>query len=147
MNITNYIDRLKQLTNQSAPIFGQMSAQHMVEHIALTLKLSYGKVKIPEFEVQEKHLQQKFMLLRTPMEFPKGVRIPGTPAGEMPVLRYPDFETAMLELKKSLEAYVEYFDNNPNSKTWHPRFGPMDFEEWEIFHGKHIQHHFGQFGI
>lgn len=146
METSNYLKRLKDLTSQTEPKFGQMTAQHMVEHLALTLKLSYGKVKIPEFEVQEKHLQQKFLLLRTEMEFPRGVRIPGT-SGELTDLRYPDFETATGELIKSFEVYSEYFKNNPHSKTWHPRFGPLDFEEWEIFHAKHIQHHFSQFGI
>jgi hypothetical protein len=138
--------RLKSLTEHSQREFGIMSPQHMVEHLILTVKLSYGRIKIPEFEPNEKQLAQKQVLIYSEITFPRGVRAPGL-GDQLLDLRFPNLESAKLELLKSLDDYSSYFDENPESKTMHPRFGKLNHEEWERFHKKHFEHHFEQFGI
>jgi hypothetical protein len=146
MNIETIKNRLGNLTSDSPAEFGIMTPQHMVEHLTLTVKLSYGRVKIPEFLPNEKQLAQKHALLFTDITFPRGVKAPGLP-DQLLELRYPDLESAKSELLASLKAYETYLTENPKSETFHPRFGPLNFEEWERFHTKHFEHHLGQFGV
>ena len=139
------VQRLQQLSLQSEAKFGILTPQHMVEHLTLTLKMSAGRIPIPEFEPTEKQLARKHALLFTDLPFPQGIKAPGLPDTLLD-LRYPDLETAKAELIKSHDAYHMLFQENPTKYTPHPGFGPLNFEEWELFHAKHMDHHLGQFG-
>jgi oxepin-CoA hydrolase/3-oxo-5,6-dehydrosuberyl-CoA semialdehyde dehydrogenase len=117
----------------------------MVEHLTLTLKLSAGKISIPEIVPNEKQLAQKQALLFTDIPFPQGIKAPGLPETLLE-LRFPDLATAKSALIASWEAYHLAFKENPALLTPHPRFGLLNNEEWERFHAKHMDHHLGQFG-
>lgn len=146
MNIQTILSRIEKLQEESPALFGIMTAQHMIEHLILTVKLSYGRIKIPDFEPNEKQLAQKQALLFSDMEFPKGVKAPGLPESLM-ALKYANLEEAKAELLKALSAYNEAFQENSELKTLHPRFGKLSHEEWERFHTKHFDHHLGQFEV
>jgi hypothetical protein len=137
------IDELKRNTPAS---FGIMSPQHMVEHLILTLKMSYGRIKIPAFDPSEKQLTQKHALLYTDMQFPKGILAPGIGANLME-LRFTDLDASKTEMLKSIDAYNNHFDELPLDETTHPRFGKLGHQEWEVFHYKHFEHHLSQFGL
>ncbi|MDX5340781.1 MAG: hypothetical protein LPK25_17275, partial [Cyclobacteriaceae bacterium] len=77
MNVQEINSRLESLKEDSQPIFGKMTAQHMIEHLILTIKISYGRIKIPHFEPSERQLKEKQNLLYTVMEFPEGIKAPG----------------------------------------------------------------------
>lgn len=138
--------RLQLLTEKTPSLFGIMSPQQMVEHMTLTLKLSSDRIKIPEFEPSEKQLTQKHMLLNTPIEFPKGINAPRLDVILLP-FKNDSLATSINQLIESLEYYNNFFSENPGSKTVHPRFGKLNYEEWEKFHAKHFKHHFSQFDI
>jgi oxepin-CoA hydrolase/3-oxo-5,6-dehydrosuberyl-CoA semialdehyde dehydrogenase len=139
-------NRIEKLEASTPARFGIMTAQHMIEHLIITLKLSYGRIQIPEFEPTEKQLSQKQVLLYTDTEVPKGVKAPGLPDTLME-LKFPSIESAKSALLKSLEEYHNTFDEKKDLKTTHPRFGKLTFDEWERFHSKHIAHHLEQFGL
>ena len=139
------LQRLQHLSLQSEAKFGILSPQHMVEHLTLTLKMAAGRIPIPEIVPTEKQLAQKQALLFTDLPFPQGIKAPGLPDTLLD-LRYPNLETAKAELIKSYDAYQLLFQENPMKHTPHPGFGPLNFEEWELFHTKHMDHHLGQFG-
>lgn len=138
--------RIENLTEKSERRFGIMSPQHMIEHLILTVKLSYGRIKLPDFEPNEKQLMQKQALIYSDIQFPVGVSAPGL--GESLLdLRFPDLMTAKTELLKSINDYNSFFKENPDALTTHPRFGKLNYDEWQRFHKKHFEHHLGQFGI
>lgn len=139
--------RLGRLADDTQALFGIMTPQHMVEHLILTVKISYDRIKIPEFELSEKQKIQKTALLDTPLEFPKGMRAPGMNAGELMPLRNNNLSEAKEQLLNSILAYHAYFASNPAATTVHPRLGRLTYAEWERFHPKHFKHHFEQFGI
>ena len=145
MNKETLPQRLPQLGPTSEAQFGILTPQHMVEHLILTLKMSTGRIPIPEFEPNEKQLARKQALLFTDLPFPKGVKAPGLPDTLLD-LRFPNLEAAKAELIKSWDAYQLIFQENPTKKTPHPGFGPLNFDEWERFHAKHVDHHLSQFG-
>jgi oxepin-CoA hydrolase/3-oxo-5,6-dehydrosuberyl-CoA semialdehyde dehydrogenase len=144
MTQTEIEKSLERLREDSPRLFGIMTPQHMVEHLIITFKLSSGRVKIPEFIPNEKQLGYKQMLLGTDMEFPKGVRAPGLPEDVLP-LRFDSLSTAKEKLLNAIEEFHTHFANNPIDLTMHPRFGKLNYDEWKIFHDKHVIHHFSQF--
>ncbi|MHA7131967.1 DUF1569 domain-containing protein [Algoriphagus namhaensis] len=123
-----------------------MTAQHMVEHLILTVKLSYGRIKIPEFTPDERQLAMKQKLLFELDEFPKGIKAPGLGDKLLP-LRYQNLTEAKEELITSLRAYAAYYHDNEGATHIHPRFGGLNKSEWDLFHQKHFGHHLGQFGL
>jgi oxepin-CoA hydrolase/3-oxo-5,6-dehydrosuberyl-CoA semialdehyde dehydrogenase len=133
------LQRLQKLSLQSEAKFGILTPQHMVEHLIITVKLSSGRIPIPSFEPNEKQLARKQALLFTDMPFPQGVKAPGLP-DTLLELRYPDLETAKSALIAGYDAYQLLYKENPTG------FGLLNYEEWERFHAKHIDHHLGQFG-
>lgn len=139
------LQRLDQLNSESKAKFGILTPQHMVEHLTITLKLSAGRIPIPEFEPNEKQLARKQALLFSDIPFPQGIKAPGLP-DTLLELRYPDLETAKAALIAGWDTYQLLFKENPTLQTLHPGFGLLNYEEWELFHAKHIDHHLGQFG-
>lgn len=138
--------RIEGLTKDALAKFGIMTPQHMVEHLTLTVKISYGRIKLPEFEPTEKQLAQKQALIYSDIEFPKGIKAPVI--GERLLeLRYQNLEIAKAELLKSIDSYNQHFAEFGDDQTIHPRFGKLNHDEWERFHRKHFQHHLSQFGI
>lgn len=138
--------RIAGLTKDTLAKFGIMTPQHMVEHLTLTVKISYGRIKLPEFEPTEKQLAQKQALIYSDIEFPKGIKAPVI--GERLLeLRYQNLEIAKAELLKSIDSYNNHFTEFGDEQTIHPRFGKLTHDEWERFHSKHFQHHLSQFGI
>jgi oxepin-CoA hydrolase/3-oxo-5,6-dehydrosuberyl-CoA semialdehyde dehydrogenase len=138
--------RLTELKADTKAQFGIMTAQHMIEHLTLTVKLSYGRIKLAEFEPTEKQLAQKHALLYTEIDFPKGILAPEI-GQKLLDLRYPDLDTSKNELLNSIDAYNSHFAESPKDMTLHPRFGRLTHDEWERFHKKHFTHHLGQFGL
>lgn len=139
-------NRIKGLTEETQALFGIMTPQHMIEHLTITMKLSSARIKLPDFEPNEKQLAQKNLLLCTSLDFPKGIRAPGS-TGELPDLKMKDLAMAKEKLVASIKEFNSYFQNNPEAKTVHPRFGNLNHSEWLRFHQKHFTHHLGQFGI
>lgn len=138
--------RLKKLKEDTPAKFGIMTPQHMVEHLTITLKISSGRIKLPEFTVGEKDAKLKQDLLYTELEFPEGVKYPKD-TGKLMELRFPDLETAKQKLNEALAEYQQVSTETPDFKTVHPRFSTLTKEEWDTFHQKHFKHHFSQFGI
>jgi oxepin-CoA hydrolase/3-oxo-5,6-dehydrosuberyl-CoA semialdehyde dehydrogenase len=139
-------ERLALLTPAADARFGIMTAQHMLEHLILTLKLSSGRIPMEDFVPNEKQLAQKQALLYTDIPFPQGIKVPGIPDTLME-LRFPDLATAKTALLASWDAYQALFQQEPCKTTIHPRFGPLNHDDWEKFHAKHMDHHLGQFGV
>ncbi len=137
---------LTKLTEQTKPLWGFMSPQHMVEHLSAAVKMSNGKTVFTEcMNPPEKYpLLKKFLLSNRP--FPKN--FVNTVIGEgLKPLKFSSLEKAKTELLTELDDFYEYFRINSSAKLMNPTFGPLKFDEWIIFHTKHFKHHFTQFGL
>jgi oxepin-CoA hydrolase/3-oxo-5,6-dehydrosuberyl-CoA semialdehyde dehydrogenase len=141
--IRNSLEILKDGTE---PLFGKMTAQHMVEHLTITLKLSIGKIKYPPFTPSERALIAKQNLLFTELEMGMGMTPPND-TGELYPLKYPNLQKAKEALLQAWEENISYYEQNDGASEVHPRFGHLNKEEWDRFHYKHFMHHFKQFGI
>lgn len=140
--ITNALD---QLTVDSEPLWGKMSAQHMVEHLILTFRISSGMMDVAIVtDDRLLPIQKRFLLSSKPL--PKLFINPVIVENLLP-LEFDNLETAKEELINALNKYEEYFTINSNSTPAHPIFGLLTKAEWDVFHNKHFEHHFSQFGI
>lgn len=128
------------------PLFGKMSPQHMVEHLAFAIGLSTGKGPNKQFTTPEEGEAVKSKLIYSDAPMPEGIKNPLL-GDEPPALIAPDMNGAIEMFKSELEKFDELYITNGDTKMIHPRMGALDQKEWTTLHNKHITHHLKQFGI
>lgn len=140
-------DLLKKLNPETQANFGMMTAQHMIEHLILLVKLSNGGIKGQLMRSEETAVKWKQGLIYTDMEFPMGIRVPGEEESILSELRYENLEKAIEKLESELKIFDEFYFNDKEKSTMHPALGLLNYDEWIVFHSKHFRHHFRQFGL
>ncbi|WP_299248226.1 hypothetical protein [uncultured Cytophaga sp.] len=135
-----------QLSPDSKAVFGKMSAQHMIEHLILTLKISSNKIPHPSYFREEKSQAIKQAIIYSPLEMPIGFKAPMLTDDLSPLL-HTSLESAVTELMAELTYFNTFFKSNDAMKTMNPSMGELNYDEWIIFHNKHFTHHFKQFGL
>ena len=126
------------------PLWGKLRAQNMIEHLIEAVEYTNGK-KIATLELSaRKAYKEKLEKVREDFEIPKEV------TGPLPdnsnTIRFKDLATAISRLKEEIEIFEAYF-KKPGQTSIHGAFGPMNYMEWILWHGKHFAHHFRQFGL
>ncbi|HMJ48212.1 MAG TPA: DUF1569 domain-containing protein [Ferruginibacter sp.] len=138
---------LASLPEGSKGLWGKMNSQHMVEHVRDFFNVSIEQMRFG-LVTPEEHLPKYKEFLLSDKQFRENTKAPPNVLGEEPMpLRFNTFNGAVDALRKTVDQFNDYFNNNPGKKSIHPVFGPLDFEEWVQLHYKHITHHFRQFGI
>jgi hypothetical protein len=133
---------LRALDPQTVPLWGKMKPQQMVEHLVDQVEWTNGK-KIPTCDrPADEAYQGKMQMIYTDAEIPKNVFLENLPENYI----YPNIEAAINALMLELDAFDQYF-KEPCTTAIHGGFGPMNYKEWLIWHGKHFAHHFKQFGL
>ena len=125
-------------------LWGSMNAQNMIEHLVEAVEYTNVK-KLADVQVpSDKANRQKDLLVLSDFVIPNGV------TGYLPdatkTKRFKDLEASIFELNKELDAFEHFFKTEGTMAT-HFEFGPMNYGEWVIWHGKHFTHHFKQFGL
>ena len=136
---------LTRLDPTQAPAWGQMTPQHMTEHLAGAVRLSMGRYNHPAPPAGPAlDRMQAYLLADAP--FPPGVRNPMLPATPGP-LRLPSLAAAGAVLLLELDEFFAHYARQPAATAAHPMFGTLDFKQWRVFHFKHFSHHLLQFGL
>ncbi|MFI5158773.1 MAG: DUF1569 domain-containing protein, partial [Sphingobacteriales bacterium] len=116
--------------------------QQMVEHLIESVAYTNGKKLTTCGLPAEDAYKAKQRGVYTDDEIPKNVIL-----GTLPdKYSYADMELAIQQLMTELSDFDIYF-KSPDATSIHPAFGPMDHNEWLIWHGKHFTHHLKQFGV
>jgi len=143
--VYDFLKKLTQLEMYTKPLWGKMSAQHMVEHLIFAVQMGNGKLFLECFNPPEKlPALKRFLLSNKPL--PKQFVNPAI-GPDLIELKFSDLEEAKSNLKKEVDDYYSYFEKNPEAKLVHVTFGELNFAEWEVFHKKHFTHHLSQFGL
>ncbi len=145
-NRKDIFDRLAKLTSETKQLWGKMSAQHMVEHLAFSLQVSDGKLPQILHNTEELAEKIKQKLIYTDVELPEGVKSPVL-GDEPPAYVHSDLKTAIEKLGEELDYFDKYYQENPNAKHVQPRMGLFNHHEWTTLNNKHFTHHFKQFGL
>lgn len=138
---------LEKLTAETPAQWGNMTAQHMVEHLIDSVRLANGKFSAPFLFGEEKaaEMKERFaQYIADPGIFPKNVPNPLVKLGPY---KAASLAVAIEKLAADVELFYAHFAQNPDVRPTHPFFGPLNFEEWEAFHEKHFRHHFTQFEL
>ncbi len=137
---------LSSLDEDSKPLWGIMSPQHMVEHLQYVFEMAIGNIKAELYTPEEK-LERLQASLYNYNPLPQDFQHPMLKKGSREDLRYDHLEDAKQNLVKSYREYQDYFKEHPDAQHLHPVFGDLDKELWDLLHRKHFDHHFRQFSL
>ncbi|NNK60657.1 MAG: phenylacetic acid degradation bifunctional protein PaaZ [Flavobacteriaceae bacterium] len=138
---------LKNLSESTQPKWGSMSAQKMVEHLEYSLRIASGEIQDFEFSTPEEILEKVHDSLYNHRAMPKNFEAPKYLENKISALVHTDLNTAKQKLLEAYDAYDQHFKENPEATTKNVVFGHLNYFEWKLFHTKHINHHFNQFGL
>ncbi|GAB5565355.1 MAG: phenylacetic acid degradation bifunctional protein PaaZ [Winogradskyella sp.] len=138
---------LSKLTEDSKPLWGTMSAQHMVEHLEYSVRISSGEIEVNEIATPEKILEKVHATLYNYKKMPKEHPAPKQLEKELETLSYNSLMEAKQNLLDAFDNYIEFFKKQPEAKLTNIVFGELNKYEWNLFHRKHFNHHFEQFGL
>lgn len=144
---TRLVRYLQQLPPSTAPRWGKMNVQQMIEHYTIDgLSVANGRNKTEKIITAP----EKLPLLREFMMSDKPFR-PNTKnplLGDEPAA--PQFNTvqaAIGALQEELIFFFEVFAKDPQMQTRNPFFGDLNFEQNVQLLYKHAIHHLRQFGV
>lgn len=144
LDISEIIQKLDTLTTDSQPIWGEMSAQRMVEHLTDTIKMASGKVKFP-MVVPEDKIEKMLAFLDSDKPMARNIEVSFAKKSEN--LRNEEIELAIDEFLLEWIDFEEHYSIDSNRTELHPYYGPLNYVQWCKLHAKHLAHHFAQFGI
>jgi len=133
---------LSALAADTVPLWGKMKPQQMVEHMIESLEYTNGKKVCACDRPANEAEAAKQLRLHPDFVIPQNVNLGPLPES----YRFASLDKASKQLLQELDDFDGYF-NAYGVKSVHFAFGPMDREEWLIWHGKHFAHHFRQFGL
>jgi oxepin-CoA hydrolase/3-oxo-5,6-dehydrosuberyl-CoA semialdehyde dehydrogenase len=135
---------VEQLDQASAPRWGRMHPQEMIEHLIWAFELSTGQAPT-ECSVPEAERPRMKAFLYDNRPTPREFMNPALAAG-LPALRYGSLSESTRALARELGRFID----GPRSDGRlfdHPIFGPIGYDEWHRTHFKHTYHHLLQFGL
>ena len=146
LNTAQLKKTLDKLKADASPLWGKMSPQHVVEHLAKSVKVSSGKIPIKFYFTQEDADKLKAKLIYGDMQLSAGIKNP-TMGDEPPELIHTDLKSAITELDSEITHFENFYRQNPDVTNIHPRMGDLKHHEWLVFHNKHFTHHFKQYNL
>lgn len=144
LNLEAMLAQLNQLSANTKPAWGQMSAQRMIEHLADALYMSMGHGAF-QLEIPEERVERMQAWLETDKPMAKDIQVsfatPSTP------LRNDELETAIDEFTEAFLSFEEHYEEDAVKTALHPFYGALNYAQWRRLHTKHFAHHFEQFGL
>ncbi|MEQ6124351.1 phenylacetic acid degradation bifunctional protein PaaZ [Pseudotenacibaculum sp. MALMAid0570] len=138
---------LNKLTDSVKPLWGTMSPQHMIEHLEYSTRISSGEIQDFEFSTPEKIMEKVHATLYNYEPMPRNFSAPERLEKELETLKHENLETAKQKLLEAYDDYETYFKEHPEATLKNIVFGHLNRYEWNLFHRKHFNHHFNQFGL
>jgi len=140
-----FAECIASLAENTPPLWGKMTPQHMIEHLVWAFECSTGILEVPcrtPANLLERAKRFLYDNRPTPHEF-KNPLLGENP----PPFRFPRFADAKDALHKEVARFIDHFQEQPNAIHIHPIFGPLGAEEWRRSQFKHCYHHLLQFGL
>jgi len=138
---------LGQLTAKTKPKFGSMTPQTMVEHLEYSYRIAAGEIQDFEVITPESKLEKVHATLYNYRPFPKGFDFHLAERSKINEAKHENLAVAKEKMLESRATMLQFFKDNPGVKTKHGVFGELSGYEWGLMERKHLNHHFGQFGL
>jgi len=135
--------RMAQLSPESVPLWGKMSAAQALAHCAEAFKMTWGEVRPPRIlmgRIFGSFAKKSMIVNEKPM--PRNV-------GTAPNLIVSDARELTVERQGLSDAIDRFVAGGPAACTGHPHFffGPLTPQEWSGLMYQHLDHHLRQFGV
>jgi hypothetical protein len=137
---------LKKIPSDTAPAWGKMTLQQMIEHFADSTRIASGKTVYTEIHTPEERLEKMREFLMSEKPFKENTANPLLPEIPAPV-KNPSIELALKELETEIDYFFSVFQKNKLQVTRNPFFGDLNFEQNVQLLHKHALHHLRQFGV
>ncbi|HVT84018.1 MAG TPA: hypothetical protein VHD35_02390 [Chitinophagaceae bacterium] len=143
---TRFISLLQQLDPATAPRWGKMNLQQMIEHFADMVCWANGKVTHEKIHTPPERLPAYREFLMSDKPFKENTKNPFMNEEPAPV-RHKTVQAAIGELHEELIHFFEVFEKDPQLIIRNPFFGDLNFEQSIQLLHKHALHHLRQFGV
>lgn len=140
-----FIPLLKQIPSDTAPQWGKMTLQQMVEHFSESVRIASGKTVHTEFVFPPEQLQKYREFILSEKPFRENTVNPLMPEVPAPVINV-SAEEALNELGLEIKYFFTVFEKNKLQVTRNPFFGDLNYEQNVHLLHKHALHHLRQFG-
>lgn len=141
-----FIALLRNADPGTAPKWGRMNFQQMVEHFVLTTKNANGKLKVEEMKTPAEKIPAFQEFIMSEKEFRENTKSPAFPEDPLP-LHFASPEESINKLEKEIKDFFNVYEATPGLKITNPVFGDLDYEHAVTLLYKHAQHHAKQFGL
>ena len=138
-----YLERLENLNADTKPQWGKMNAGQMLAHLNVAYKMTNGKLEV-KYNWFTKQMLKLFV--KSTVIGSKPYKKNGQTAPAFIIEGDRDFEKEKNDLIQYMKSVEKLGKDHYDGKA-SPAFGPMSSQEWSIMFGKHMEHHFTQFGI
>jgi hypothetical protein len=139
-----YVPLLRTIHPSQPPMFGKLSAQGAVEHMADSLRMANGR-DLYDCDATPEHIEKMHAFIRSDKPFREGTNNPLM--SEMPAaLRHASMDEAISDLAWELEGFFDLFAQDRTKLVTNPIFGDLDYELWVLLLYRHAWHHLKQFG-
>lgn len=145
LNFDDVRSKLLNLKEDTKPVFGQMNAQQMIEHLSAITQIANGNWNVDVFVSEEKSARRK-PFLDSENELQMGFRASYLSDGPVP-LKFNSLAEAIDDLDYQVQQFLMIFNKEEGRTVVHPFFGELDFDYWKKFQVKHFTHHFKQFDL
>lgn len=142
---SEYTKALATLDARTAPSWGKMNVQQMIEHMGDYLRIASGKTPVSVVTPAENlPRMQGFLESEKPFrENTPNALLPDTPA---PV-KHATKEDAIAELQREIDHFFAAHEAESTRITPNPFFGDLNFQQQVQLLHKHATHHLRQFGL
>jgi hypothetical protein len=118
-----------------------MNVQQMLAHVARPMEIVLQGESLGTWPKPPSRAL-KFLALRVPLRWPKGVPNPSDPASvEVPIDSFEPLRQRVIDGLDAMSAWEP-----AKATTPHPAFGPLTTWEWRRWAYLHADHHLRQFG-
>lgn len=142
----DFIPLLEQLSDNEVGLWGVLSPQGMIEHVADSFGYAYGRLKYTKLLTPPDRLDgyRAFVMSDKPFQQnTKNVLMSETPAP----LRHGSMVEAIDELRGEIRAFTEFYAANPGHRELNAFFGELNYDEQVQLLHKHAWHHLTQFNL
>lgn len=143
-NLPLFAARIQQLTADTKPRWGSLSATRMLAHLRTLLEMSLEERQFTDRSTWFSRNVMRVLAFHVMPTWPKGkIKAPAefTPESKA------SFEDERSRFLAAMERFTDEAAAHPQRKTAHTLFGRLTLEYWTFTHARHFEHHFQQFGI
>ncbi|WP_394974893.1 phenylacetic acid degradation bifunctional protein PaaZ [uncultured Croceitalea sp.] len=138
---------LAKLDENTTPMWGDINAQCMVEHLEYSYRIASGEIRDFKIATPEKILDKVHATLYNYKKMPHDYDFPLAEKSDINIPKHKSLAIAKEMMLEARKQYISFFNENPEARTNNPVFGALNKYEWSLLERKHLNHHFEQFGL